>query len=76
MGVIHIATGVVDNALWGMCARWRKNHYGGGLSIRPIICTRAIQNLTLALGRTCKRHWIPVRPHLAIKPPRFPDILT
>ena len=37
-------------------------------------CTKAISGLTLAPGRISKRHYIPVRPHLAMKSPLFPDI--
>ena len=36
-------------------------------------CTKAILSLTLAPGRTSNRHYIPLRPHLAMKSPLFPD---
>ena len=36
--------------------------------------TKAILGLILAPGATGKRHYIPVRPHLAMKSPLFPDI--
>ena len=38
-------------------------------------CTKEISDLTLAPRRISKRHCIPVRPHLAMNSPLFPDII-
>ena len=73
-GVIYIATGAVDDALWdveeeapmGVGCRHDSGASDG--------CTKAILDLILAPGRTSKRHCIPVRPHLAMNSPLLPDI--
>ena len=76
-GVIHIATGAVDNALWDMYAKSRKKPLWELVvdmtPVRLTICMKAISGLTPAPGRTNKRHYIPVRSHLAMELPPFPD---
>src|SRR5258706_1973818 len=77
-GVIHIATGAVDNALWDMYAKSRKKPLWELVvdmtPVRLTKCTKSTSGLILAPGRTSKRHCIPVRSHLAMKPPPVPDM--
>jgi len=74
MGVIHLATGAVDNALWDMYAKSRKKPLWELVDmtpVRPIVCSKGTSYLTLAPRRSSRRHYVPVRPHL---PPPFRDI--
>ena len=63
-GGIDIATGAVDNALWDMYAKSRKKHLWvvNMTPVCSILCKKLKIRLTLALGRTDKRHCFPVRP--------------